>query len=164
MMRASAAPDRAIRKYRPEIVLANALDDRHPDHGRAGHLISESCFLSGLRRSKRWIVMDWPRSTGALNMYFTSSRTGMPSPPLSMTSALFLRPNWHRSGPIPPFHTGNYGKEEPQTYISTPEFLNSIIGAASDVRKNDRSALCRGVHYGENDRDPGFDDLVRLDT
>jgi bacillithiol biosynthesis deacetylase BshB1 len=41
---------RAIRKYRPEIVLANALDDRHPDHGRAGHLISESCFLSGLRK------------------------------------------------------------------------------------------------------------------
>src|SRR6202012_5805179 len=41
---------RAIRKYRPEIVLANALSDRHPDHGRAGHLISESCFLSGLRK------------------------------------------------------------------------------------------------------------------
>src|SRR5215475_1493557 len=41
---------RAIRKYRPEIVLANALEDRHPDHGRAGHLISEACFLSGLRK------------------------------------------------------------------------------------------------------------------
>jgi LmbE family N-acetylglucosaminyl deacetylase len=41
---------RAIRKYRPEIVLANALEDRHPDHGRAGHLITESCFLSGLRK------------------------------------------------------------------------------------------------------------------
>jgi len=40
---------RAIRKYRPEIVLANSLEDRHPDHGRAGHLISDSCFLSGLR-------------------------------------------------------------------------------------------------------------------
>src|SRR5258708_37926026 len=41
---------RAIRKYRPEIVLANSLEDRHPDHGRAGHLIAESCFLRGLRK------------------------------------------------------------------------------------------------------------------
>ncbi|HLX67977.1 MAG TPA: bacillithiol biosynthesis deacetylase BshB1, partial [Puia sp.] len=40
----------AIRKYRPEIVLGNALEDRHPDHGRAGHLIREACFLSGLRK------------------------------------------------------------------------------------------------------------------
>jgi len=41
---------RAIRKYRPEIVLANALADRHPDHGRAGNLIADACFLSGLRK------------------------------------------------------------------------------------------------------------------
>src|SRR3990170_7230185 len=39
-----------IRKYQPEIILANALDDRHPDHGRAGHLISDASFLSGLRK------------------------------------------------------------------------------------------------------------------
>src|ERR1700755_3587007 len=31
---------RYIRKYQPEVILANALDDRHPDHGRAGHLIA----------------------------------------------------------------------------------------------------------------------------
>lgn len=37
-----------IRKFQPRIVLANALTDRHPDHGRAGQLVSESCFLSGL--------------------------------------------------------------------------------------------------------------------
>src|ERR1700760_688534 len=41
---------RAIRKYRPEIVLANSLEDRHPDPGRAGHLIRDACFLSGLRK------------------------------------------------------------------------------------------------------------------
>jgi N-acetylglucosamine malate deacetylase 1 len=37
-----------IRKYSPEIVFANALEDRHPDHGRAAKLISDACFLSGL--------------------------------------------------------------------------------------------------------------------
>lgn len=39
-----------LRRYRPEIVLANALADRHPDHGRAGKLITDACFLSGLRK------------------------------------------------------------------------------------------------------------------
>jgi bacillithiol biosynthesis deacetylase BshB1 len=39
---------RVIRKFKPEIVLANALEDRHPDHARAANLVSEACFLSGL--------------------------------------------------------------------------------------------------------------------
>ena len=37
-----------IRYYRPEIVLANAIDDRHPDHGRAAQLTYDACFLAGL--------------------------------------------------------------------------------------------------------------------
>ena len=37
-----------IRKYQPDIVLANAIDDRHPDHAKAAKLISDACFLSGL--------------------------------------------------------------------------------------------------------------------
>jgi len=37
-----------IRKYRPEIVLCNAFDDRHIDHGRGSKLVSDACFLSGL--------------------------------------------------------------------------------------------------------------------
>src|SRR5699024_2298087 len=41
---------RMIRKYRPEIVLANAPEDRHPDHGRASKLVYDSCFLAGLRK------------------------------------------------------------------------------------------------------------------
>ena len=39
-----------IRKYQPDVVLANALEDRHPDHGRAAKLINDACFYSGLRR------------------------------------------------------------------------------------------------------------------
>ncbi len=39
-----------IRLHQPEIVLANALHDRHPDHARAGQLVAEACFLSGLRK------------------------------------------------------------------------------------------------------------------
>lgn len=39
-----------IRAYRPDIVLANAIKDRHPDHGRAAKLVSDACFVSGLRK------------------------------------------------------------------------------------------------------------------
>jgi N-acetylglucosamine malate deacetylase 1 len=39
-----------IRKYQPEIVLCNAPDDRHPDHGRSSKLVSDASFLAGLRK------------------------------------------------------------------------------------------------------------------
>jgi N-acetylglucosamine malate deacetylase 1 len=41
-----------IRYYQPEIVLCNAVSDRHPDHGRAAKLTSDACYLSGLMRIK----------------------------------------------------------------------------------------------------------------
>jgi len=44
---------KVIRKYKPEIVLANAKTDRHPDHGRAAKLITEACFYSGLKAIKQ---------------------------------------------------------------------------------------------------------------
>jgi bacillithiol biosynthesis deacetylase BshB1 len=39
-----------IRKYQPEIILCNAIDDRHIDHGKGSKLVSDACFLSGLRK------------------------------------------------------------------------------------------------------------------
>lgn len=39
-----------IRTFRPEVVLINAVSDRHPDHGKGGILAKEACFLSGLRK------------------------------------------------------------------------------------------------------------------
>ena len=41
---------RIIRKYKPEVVLCNAVQDRHIDHGKGSKLVSDSCFLSGLRK------------------------------------------------------------------------------------------------------------------
>ena len=39
-----------LRKYRPEILLCNAIDDRHIDHAKGSKLVSDACFLSGLRK------------------------------------------------------------------------------------------------------------------
>ncbi|MAZ26279.1 MAG: bacillithiol biosynthesis deacetylase BshB1 [Cytophagaceae bacterium] len=44
-----------LRKYRPEIVLCNAIEDRHIDHGRGSKLTSDACFLSGLKQIKTTI-------------------------------------------------------------------------------------------------------------
>jgi len=41
---------RLIRKYKPEVVFCNAMDDRHIDHGKGSKLASDACFLSGLRK------------------------------------------------------------------------------------------------------------------
>ena len=52
-----------IRKYQPDIVLCNAIDDRHIDHGKGSKLVSDACFLSGLvkietelegKQQKKW--------------------------------------------------------------------------------------------------------------
>ena len=45
-----------IRKYKPEIVLCNAVEDRHIDHGKGARLVSDACFLSGLRKIET--IMD----------------------------------------------------------------------------------------------------------
>ena len=41
---------RAIRKYQPDVVITNAPNDRHPDHGHAASLVVDACFKSGLRK------------------------------------------------------------------------------------------------------------------
>src|SRR6218665_1923828 len=40
---------KVIREYQPEIILCNAVTDRHPDHGRSSQLVSEACFYSRFR-------------------------------------------------------------------------------------------------------------------
>jgi len=44
-----------IRKYKPELVLANAVSDRHPDHGKGSNLATTACFMSGLRKIETYL-------------------------------------------------------------------------------------------------------------
>ena len=46
---------KVIRKYKPEIVLCNAIDDRHIDHGKGSKLVSDACFLSGLIKIETYL-------------------------------------------------------------------------------------------------------------
>jgi bacillithiol biosynthesis deacetylase BshB1 len=156
---------RAIRKYRPEIVLANALGDRHPDHGRAGHLITESCFLSGLRK------IETVDNDGLLQehwrpkyvFHYIQDRYVNPSFVYDVTP-VFDQKIESILAYTSQFHSAAYTKDEPQTYISSPEFLNAVIG------RHQMFGKMIGVPYAEGfitEKMTGirdFDALVQMDT
>jgi len=135
---------RAIRKYRPEIVLANALEDRHPDHGRAGHLISEACFLSGLRKIE---TVDNDGRTQEhwrpkYIFHYIQDRYYQPNFVYDISPVFEAKLQSIRAYSSQ-FHSTGYAADEPQTYISTPEFLNAIIG------RHQMFGKMIGVAYGE---------------
>ncbi len=118
-----------IRKYQPEIVLGNALADRHPDHGRAGNLIADACFLSGLRKIET-IGEDGGKQQHWRPKYvfhYIQDRFHNPTFVYDITAA-FEKKLEAIKAYSSQFHSDVYDEDEPQTYISTPEFLNSIIG------------------------------------
>jgi len=120
---------RAIRKYRPEIVLANSLEDRHPDHGRAGHLISESCFLSGLRKveTEDEEGREQEHWRPKYVFHYIQDRYSNPNFVYDI-SPVFETKLESIKAYTSQFFSAVYKQDEPQTYISTPEFLNAVIG------------------------------------
>lgn len=130
-----------IRKYQPEIVLTNALQDRHPDHGRAGDLSNDACFFSGL--SKISTTLDgtvqeaWrPR----LVLQYIQDRYIQPDIIIDITPYFETK-----IAAIKAFKTQFFNPEldEPDTYISSPEFFESVIGRAREFGKT------VGATYGE---------------
>ena len=134
----------AIRRYRPEIVIGNILDDRHPDHGRAGRLIADACFLAGLTKietfdsegkpQERWrpkhllhYLQDWYHEPDLLVDISDSFDQRMESIKAYSTQ----------------FHTDPLGSQGTQTYISTPDFLDSVVARARMLGKR------IGVKYAE---------------
>lgn len=131
----------AIRKYRPEIVLANATQDRHPDHGRAARLISDSCFLAGLRRVETYadgvLQEAWrPKQV----FHFIQDTYYKPDFVIDVTPYMEKKLE-----AIKCFRTQFLaGKDnEPQTYISGQGFFDSVIYRSKMLGK------MIGVEYAE---------------
>ncbi len=135
---------RAIRSYQPEIVLASALEDRHPDHGRAGKLISDSCFLSGLRKisTRDEEGREQEQWRPKYVFHFIQDRFYHPSFVYDITP-VFERKLESIRAYSSQFHSTSYDQDEPQTYISGPDFLDSIVGRAQMLGK------MIGVKYAE---------------
>jgi bacillithiol biosynthesis deacetylase BshB1 len=130
-----------VRKYRPEIILCNSTEDRHPDHGRSAQLVADAAFLSGLRKIETFIegqqLHEWrPKyvfhyiQDRFLNPDFIFDISNFMEDKLKSVlcyTTQFYNPNLH----------------EPETYISNPEFLEAVKARAMMLGKR------IGVKYAE---------------
>lgn len=134
----------AIRKYQPDIVLANVLHDRHPDHGRAGKLIADSCFLSGLAKIETMADNGNPqqRWRPAYVLHYIQDWYHEPDLLVDITDVFEQRMEAVKAYGTQ-FHTGSGSAEGPQTYISTPDFLEGVVARARMFGKR------IGVKYAE---------------
>lgn len=116
---------RFLRKWRPKIVLANAIDDRHPDHGRAAKLIADACFLSGLARIET--LDDAGRQQEAWRpkrlFHYIQDRQLVPDFAVDISDAFEKKLESIRAFKSQ-FHDPN--SNEPETYISSQNFLEQI--------------------------------------
>jgi bacillithiol biosynthesis deacetylase BshB1 len=134
----------AIRKYQPEVVLANVLDDRHPDHGRAGHMIADCCFLAGLVKIETTDDNGRPQERWRPKMVLHYMQDWYHEPDLLIDiSDVFEQRMKAIEAYSTQFHTATSSTEGTQTYISTPDFLDSIIARSRMLGKR------IGVKYAE---------------
>ncbi|MBT4412456.1 bacillithiol biosynthesis deacetylase BshB1 [Polaribacter sp.] len=120
-----------IRKYQPEIVLCNAIDDRHIDHPKGSSLVSDACFLSGLlkintsvegenqekwRPKKVYHYIQWKN----IEPDFVVDVTGFVEKKIDAVSAYSSQ-----------FYDQN--SKEPETPITSKNFIDSINYRARDL-------------------------------
>ncbi len=126
----------AIRKYQPEIVITNAYYDRHPDHGRACDLVTDSCFLAGLpkieteefnQQQKAWR----PR----LLLHLIQDTYIKPDIVIDISDFIEQKMKAIRAYKTQFFVEG-VNLNDPQTYISNPAFMDLIIGRSREYGKS----------------------------
>ena len=130
-----------IRKYQPEIVICNAIEDRHIDHGKGSQLVSDACFLSGLMKieteingenQKAWRpklvyhYMQWKNLTPDFVVDITGFNDKRVASILAYGSQFY-----------------NSNSEEPETPIASKNFLESL-----NYRPKDLGRLI-GTDYAE---------------
>jgi bacillithiol biosynthesis deacetylase BshB1 len=125
-----------IREYRPRIVLCNAIEDRHPDHAKGSSLVSDACFLSGLRKIDTGQEVWRPQFVyhyiqfKEIKADFVVDISGFMDK--KMDSVLAYASQFY-----------DPSSSEPKTIISSKDFLDSIKYRASNLGR------LSGFEYGE---------------
>lgn len=131
----------ALRRYKPEIVLANAYHDRHPDHGRACDLVNEATFLSGLVKIQTSVEgQTQPAWRPRLLLHYIQDRYIKPD------VLIDISPYWEQKmACVRAFRTQFYDPNVVgnDTYISSPNFIHSL-----DARSREFGKLI-GTTYAE---------------
>lgn len=114
-----------LRKYQPEIIFCNAPSDRHPDHGRSAKLVADAAFLSGLKKIET-MADGKPQEAWRPKyvFHYIQDRLLHPGFVIDITPVFEQKIEAVKAYGTQ-FH--NPGSNEPQTYISTPDFLDSVI-------------------------------------
>jgi len=147
-----------IRQYMPDIVLANAIADRHPDHAKASKLISDSCFLSGLRA----IDTHWKGSL---------QKAWRPNAVYHFIQDYYIKPDfivditdtWEiKMKAVEAFSSQFYqGKQDkgPVTPISTKGFIQNLESRAREYGRLIKTEFGEGFTV---ERPPGVEDILEL--
>ena len=130
-----------IRKYQPDIILCNAPEDRHPDHGRAAKLIADAAFLSGLVKIQTTLNgVAQPAWRPTQVFHYIQSR--------NLTSNFVVDISAHMDKKMESIlaHASQFynpNSNEPNTFISSNSFLEFIKGRAKELGQQ------IGVQYAE---------------
>jgi bacillithiol biosynthesis deacetylase BshB1 len=118
-----------LRKYQPDIVLCNAPEDRHPDHGRSAKLVADASFLSGLRKIETFDGKTQQEMWKPKYIFnYIQDFYHTPSFVVDISEVIDQKVEAIKAFKTQ-FFTSSEGTndKEPQTYISTPGFLESVI-------------------------------------
>ncbi|UOY06245.1 bacillithiol biosynthesis deacetylase BshB1 [Muricauda sp. SCSIO 64092] len=134
---------RMIREYRPEIVLCNAIDDRHIDHARGAKLVSDACFLSGLVKidTKMTGGGQWQEPWRPKGVYHYIQWKNL-EPDFVLDVSRFIE---KKQEAILAYSSQFFdpNSDEPETPISSKNFLDSVNYRARDLGR------LVGVEYAE---------------
>ncbi|MCF6352992.1 MAG: bacillithiol biosynthesis deacetylase BshB1 [Cyclobacteriaceae bacterium] len=146
-----------IRKYRPEILLINAAEDRHPDHVRASAMSKSAVFLAGLKKIETSVdgkpqAVFRPRAV----YHYIQSQMLTPDFILDVSDHLELRDKaiWSFASQL-----HNPSNQKGETFISSPEFLKMLNARGKMLGHS------IGVKFGEGfigTRNTGVSDLFGL--
>lgn len=130
-----------IRKYQPEIIICNAIDDRHIDHGKGSRLVSDACFLSGLKRIETKIDDEVQEAWRPKVVYHYIQWKNIEPDFVVDISSVIEKKSEAILAYASQFYTEN--SNEPITPIATKNFLESIHYRAQDLGR------LVGVDYAE---------------
>ena len=131
-----------LRKYQPEIIFCNAPEDRHPDHGRSAALVEEAAFLSGLSKIETFLGGELQTAWRPKFVFnFIQDRYLKPDFVIDVSDEMEQKIESVNAYKTQFFNAEN--QDGPQTYISSPEFLESVYARAAMFGK------MIGVKYAE---------------
>ncbi|QCE42277.1 bacillithiol biosynthesis deacetylase BshB1 [Psychroserpens sp. NJDZ02] len=120
-----------IRKYQPEIVLCNAIDDRHIDHGKGSKLVSDACFLSGLIKIETNIGNEPQKQWRPKQVYhYIQWKTIEPDFVVDISGYLDIKMKSVLAYKTQFFDPSS---KEPETPISSKNFTDSVKYRARDL-------------------------------